>query len=98
MTLETFPFDAAEYLDDAASQAEYLSDAFGTGNPAAMTHALGVVARARGMTQIAREAGVQREHLYRALSGDGHPEMATIVKVVQALGMRLDIVPVAAAA
>lgn len=97
MSVATFPFDAAEYLDDEASQADYLSDAFGTGDPAAMTYALGVVARARGMTQIARQAGVQREHLYRALSSDGHPEMATIVKVVQALGMRLDIVPVATA-
>lgn len=63
MALETIPFDAVEYLGDETSQAELLADAFQSGNPAYIANALGVVARARGMSQIAREAGVTREAL-----------------------------------
>lgn len=95
MPLQTFPFDAAEFLDDEESQREYLADAFGTGDGAVIAHALGVVAKARGMTAIARDAGVQRSHLYRALSANGRPELATIVKVVQSLGLRLSVVAAA---
>lgn len=92
MPLETIPFDGAEYLDDEESQRSYLADVFGTGDPAAMAHAIGVVAKARGMTAIARDAGVQRAHLYRALSAKGKPEIATIMKVLQSLGLRLSVV------
>ena len=56
MALEPFPFDASEHLDDAASQAEYLNDALGTCDPAVIAHALGVISRARGMTQVVRDA------------------------------------------
>lgn len=93
MALETFPFDASEHLDDAASQAEYLNDALGTGDPAVIAHALGVIARARGMTQVARDAGVQRENLYRSLSASGHPEFSTVMQVIKALGLQLTTTP-----
>jgi probable addiction module antidote protein len=89
MALKTTPFDAAEYLDDAASQAELIADAFESGDPGYITHALGVVARARGMTDIAREAGVTREALYRSLSETGDPRLSTLIGVMRALGMQL---------
>jgi probable addiction module antidote protein len=89
MAETTIPFDAAEYLDDPESQAELLADAFESGDPNYITHALGVVARARGMTSIAKEAGVTREALYRSLSETGDPRLSTLLGVVKALGMQL---------
>lgn len=93
MAIKTKPFDAAEYLDDAESQAELLSDAFDSGDAGYIRHALGVVARARGMTAIAREAGVTREALYKALSEDGDPKLSTLLGVTKALGVRLTAAP-----
>lgn len=93
MPVETIPFDGSEYIDDEESQQSYLADVFGTGDPAAIAHAIGVVAKARGMTAIARDAGVQRSHLYRALSARGKPEIATVMKVLASLGLRLSVVP-----
>jgi probable addiction module antidote protein len=89
MTTKTIPFDAAEYLDDPQSQAELLADAFESGDATYITHALGVVARARGMTSIAKEAGVTREALYRSLSESGDPRLSTLIGVMKALGMQL---------
>lgn len=89
MTLQTKPFDPARYLDSPAAIAAYLEEAFEIGDPAFIADALGVVARAHGMTQVARESGLGRESLYKALSPDGHPELATIVKVMRTLGLRL---------
>lgn len=89
MSTKTIPFDAAEYLDDPESQAELLADAFESGNAAYITHALGVVARARGMSAIAKDAGVTREALYRSLSDSGDPRLSTLVGVMKALGMQL---------
>jgi probable addiction module antidote protein len=94
MALKTKPFDAAEYLDDAESQAELLSDAFDSGDAGYIRHALGVVARARGMTTVAREAGVTREALYKALSEDGDPKLSTLLGVTKALGVKLNAAPV----
>jgi len=91
---KTKPFDPAEYLDDSESIAAYMTDALETGDPAFVADALGVVARARGMTDVAREAGVSRESLYRALSADGNPEFSTVLRVVHALGLRLSAAPV----
>lgn len=90
-TIKTRPFDPAEYLDDAESIAAYLDEALATADPAFIADALGVVARARGMTQIARDAELSRESLYKALSADGNPEFATVVKVLHALGLRLSV-------
>lgn len=91
--VKTKPFDPAEYLDDSESIAAYLTEALETGDPAFIADALGVVARARGMTDVAREAGVSRESLYRALSADGNPEFATVLSVIRALGLRLSALP-----
>lgn len=87
-------FDPAEYLDDSESIAAYLSDALESGDPAFIADALGVVARARGMSEVAREAGVSRESLYRALSADGNPEFATVLRVMKALGLQLSAAPI----
>jgi probable addiction module antidote protein len=96
MGLKTKPFDAAEYLDDPGSQADLLSDAFESGDPGYIAHALGVVARARGMTEIAREAGVTREALYKALSEEGDPRLSTLLGVTRALGVTLSAAPATA--
>ena len=93
MTLKTRPFDAAEYLDSAEAQQAFLADAFETGDTAHIQRALGTVARARGMTAIAREAGIGRESLYKSFSGDGNPEFNTVVKVLHALGLKLTVTP-----
>lgn len=91
MALETIPFDAAEFLDDETSQVELLADAFETGDAAYIANALGAVARARGMTSIAKEAGVTREALYKALSEKGDPKLSTLLGVMKALGVRLSV-------
>lgn len=88
------PFDAAEFLDSEESISAYLAALLEEGNPKAFAAGLGDVARARGMSQVARDAGVSRESLYRALSGDGNPEFGTILKVMRALGLKLVTQPV----
>jgi len=93
MAIETIPFDAARYLETPESQAELLNDAFETGDAVYIAAALGVVARARGMTQVAREAGVTREALYKALSAEGDPKLSTLLGVVRALGVTLTVTP-----
>lgn len=96
MTIKTTPYDSAEYLDSDEAIAAYLDEALGSADPAHIAHALGIVARARGMTEIARGAGVSREHLYRALKETGNPELATVVGVLKALGLRLSTQPIVA--
>jgi probable addiction module antidote protein len=91
MTLETVPFYTDEYLETPEAQAEFLADAFETGDAAYIAHALGVVARARGMTSIAKEAGVTREALYKALTLEGDPQLTTLLGVVRALGVKLSV-------
>ncbi len=85
----TRPWDAAEHLQSEADMVAYLEAAFEDGDPSLIAAALGDIARARGMTQVARAAGLGRESLYKALSAEGHPEFATIMKVLGALGLRL---------
>jgi probable addiction module antidote protein len=85
----TRPFDAAEYLDTPEALAEYLSEAFESADSAFIAHAIGTAARARGMTEVARQAGVSRENLYRSLNGETKPEFDTIVRVLSALGVQL---------
>lgn len=86
-------YDSAEYLKTDEDMQAYLDACMEeAGNdPAFIARALGVVARARGMTQLARETGLARENLYKALSGEGNPEFATILKVIHALGLRLSV-------
>ncbi len=87
--MKTKPYDAAEYLESDEDMAAYLDAAMEDGDPRIIANALGTIARAKGMTQVAKDAGLGRESLYRALSGEGNPEFATIMKVVKALGLRL---------
>jgi probable addiction module antidote protein len=88
---KTIPWDSAEYLKTDRDIAYYLEAVFEDGDPALITHALGVIARAKGMTKVAQAAGLGRESLYKALSPDGNPEFATVLKVVQALGLKLKV-------
>lgn len=90
---KTLPFDSAEYLDSAEAIAAYLDDALATGSAAEFQDALNVVARARGMTEIATAAGVGRENLYNALRSDAHPRFDTIQRVLRALGVTLAVQP-----
>jgi probable addiction module antidote protein len=89
--IKTIPWDAAAYLRSDADIARYLEAAFEDGDPNLMAVALGDVARAKGMTQIARAAGLGRESLYKALSKEGNPEFATVLKVMHALGLKLRV-------
>ncbi len=98
MTIETVPFDASEFLESPESQAALLADAFETGDSSYITNALGVVARARGMSSIARDAGVTREALYKALSERGDPKLTTLLGVMRALGLQLSAKPAQVAA
>jgi probable addiction module antidote protein len=91
--LRTTRWDAADYLDSPERISGYLEAAFEDGDPALIAAALGDVARAKGMTGIARDAGLGRESLYKALSAEGNPELATVVRVLRALGLELRAVP-----
>lgn len=88
---KTTPYDTAENLRTPEEIALYLEACLDeAGDDAAfVVHALGVVARAWGMTQLARDTGLSRESLYKALSGQGNPEFATVLKVINALGIKL---------
>lgn len=87
-------WDVVEHLRTEEDMVLYLEACLEEGDPALITAALGDIARARGMSQVAREAGLSRESLYKALSGEGNPEFATVMKVVKALGLRLRAEPV----
>ena len=91
MTEQFARWDSAEYLKTKEDMAEYLDACMEEAgdDPAFIAKALGVIARARGMTQVARDSGLSRESLYRALSGEGNPEFGTILKVIKALGLKL---------
>lgn len=82
-------FDMAEHLPDEQSVAEYLTLVLEEGDPSELPHALGVIARARGMTEIAKASGLTREALYRALRSDAHPRFDTVSRVCAALGIKL---------
>jgi probable addiction module antidote protein len=90
MGIKTEPWDTAEFLTSDEAIAEYLTLSFESADPGEIAQALGIVAKARGgMAQLARESGITREALYRALSESGNPELGTILKVMRALGVRL---------
>ena len=93
MALKTRTWDAAEHLDTPEDIAAYLAVVLEDGDPKLIAAALGDVARARGMADIAREAGLSRESLYRSLSADGNPEFSTVVRVLDVLGLRLKAYP-----
>jgi probable addiction module antidote protein len=89
MALKTTLWDAAEYLESPEAIAGYLEAAFEEGDPALIAAALGDVARAMGMTELAGKAGVTREALYKALSPTGDPRLSTFIGVMKALGIKL---------
>lgn len=86
---ELTEFDAAEYLTDERAMAEYLTAVLEDGDAALLAAALGDVARARGMSEIAKASGLTREALYKALRSDAHPRFDTIARVCRALGLKL---------
>ena len=88
---DTRPWDVAEHLETEEDMAAYLDAALEEGDAALVVAALGDIARAKGMSQIAREAGLGSASLYKALSPAGNPEFSTILKVVGALGLKLHV-------
>ena len=88
-SLKTTRFDAAKYISTPQDIAELLNDALETGHAGYIAAALGVAARAKGMTKVAGETGVKRQALYAALSEDGNPTLETLTKVLASLGLKL---------
>jgi probable addiction module antidote protein len=92
--MKTLLYDPAEFLDDDEAMSEYLRLTCEDGTPTDIARALGAIARARGMSEIASKTGLARPALYKALSGEGNPEFATIVRVAEALGFRISLRPI----
>ena len=90
---QTSKWDAAEHLTSKEEMAAYLEAALEDGDSGVIAAALGDIARSKGMTQLAKDTGLGRESLYKSLSAEGNPELATILKVVSALGLRLHAIP-----
>jgi probable addiction module antidote protein len=85
---KTRPWDVTEHLETEQDMVAYLEAALEEGDPSLIAAALGDIAKAKGIAQIARKTGLGRESLYKALSSEGNPEFATVLKVVRALGLR----------
>ena len=92
--MKLLKFDAAKYLDHPETIAVYLCEALETGDPDYICHALDTIARAKGMTRVAKETGLGRESLYKALSGNTRPEFDTIRKVIHSFGLKLVAEPI----
>lgn len=90
-TLKTIPWDSAQYLRTKEDIADYLEAVLEIGDPVLLNHSLGIIARSKGMTQIAKTTGLGRESLYKALSKEGNPEFITVLKVIHALGLKLKV-------
>jgi probable addiction module antidote protein len=91
--IRTIPWKTEDHLETLEDIAAYLEAVFEDGDPELIGHALGAVARSKGMTGIAQRSGLGRQSLYKALSTEGRPEFATVLKVVQALGLKLTVAP-----
>jgi probable addiction module antidote protein len=89
MTAKLTTYDPAEDLASDAATATFIAEAFASEDPGYIAHALGVVARAKGMAQIARKTGLSREQLYRSFSDNGNPTLKTTIAVMKALGIEL---------
>ena len=92
MPTTTKAFDIAEHLQTNSDISEFLQEVADTGSSSDFIHALGVAARAKGMSDVAKQAGVTRASLYKSLAADGQPRFETITKVVAALGCQLKII------
>jgi probable addiction module antidote protein len=86
-------WDSAEYLKTDEDILHYIEACLEENDPQLITHALGVIAKAKGMSQLARDTGMTREGLYKALSDDGNPEFSTVMKVIKGLGLKVSIQP-----
>jgi probable addiction module antidote protein len=93
MNLKTHRWDTSEYLETPEKMAAYLEAALEDGDSQLIAAVLGDIAKVKGMTQVAKDSGLGRESLYKALSPDGNPELATVLKVVKALGLSLHASP-----
>ncbi len=91
MTVELTKWDSAGHLKTKEDIAAYLEAVFEDGNSTLITHALGVVARAEGMSEVAKQTGLTRASLYKALSDNGNPEFSTVLKVLHALGLKMTV-------
>lgn len=89
--IKTRPFDMANYLGSEEETTEYLRQVLEDGDPSELAAALGDIARARGMTELARASGLSRESLYKSLSGERAPSSDTLFKVIHALGFKLTL-------
>lgn len=92
--IKTRPFDMANYLGSEEEIAEYLRQVLEDGDPTELAVALGNIARARGMSQLARDTGLSRESLYKSLSGERVPSSDTLFKVIHAMGFKLTVQPI----
>jgi probable addiction module antidote protein len=90
--MELLNYDSAEFFRDADARNELLQDALDSNDARYISHAVGVVARAHGMTALAKETGIKRQQLYAAFGKNGNPTIATLTHVLSALGLRLDVV------
>ena len=93
MTEKFSRYDSADYIKTDEDMALYFATCLEENDPALITHALGVIARAKGMTQLARDTGLSRESLYKSLSGERAPSSDTLFKVLKALGFKLTVAP-----
>lgn len=93
MAVETTPWDASDFLTSDEAIAAYLDAALEDGDPRVVAMALGNIARAKGMSSVAREAGITREALYKALSDKGDPKLSTLLGVMKAIGLRFTVAP-----
>ena len=98
MAVKTTRFDAAEHLDTPERIAAFLEAVLeeDRDDPAFIQHALGIVARAKGMSELSRQTGIDRASLYKALSEGGNPEFGTVMKVMKALGLQMKVATAAA--
>lgn len=92
-TIKIRPFDMANHLGSEEEITEYLQQVLEENDPAELAGALGDIARARGMTQLARDTGLSRESLYKSLSGERAPSSETLFKVIHAMGFKLSLAP-----
>jgi probable addiction module antidote protein len=89
MPEKIYDYDPADHLKTDFAISIFMDDAFESGDAAYIAHALGIVARAKGMTHVARETGLAREQLYKSLSADGNPTLSTLLAVMKSLGLGL---------
>ncbi|CAA9482146.1 MAG: hypothetical protein AVDCRST_MAG91-81 [uncultured Sphingomonadaceae bacterium] len=93
MAIKTTPYDGSEFLEHTEGQTELLNDALQSGHPGYIARALGTIARARGMSELARITGIGRQSLYAALAEEGNPTLDTLMKVLDALDLELSATP-----